>query len=138
MCNFLRKFCILKQFIFHAGYRCQLPPEGPPDGWWSCSSQHCSRECHNGKKVFGISVWWAFCESSDGKWRFWPQQAAHCVGKKKKAIPFFSLRLASVDRPIQYKTCGCKNQAKTYGKNEESLNLVIPRFGDSSFFHVFV
>ena len=97
MCNFLRKVFILKQFMFHAGDRCQLPPDGPPDGGWSCNwfggDRICSRICHNGQKVFGINGWWS-CSYSDGKWSSWSPlatpSAVDCVGKKQKAIPFFS------------------------------------------------
>lgn len=81
--------------MFHAGYRCQLPPEGPPDGWWSCTwnvnSRFCVKQCHSGQKVFGMSVW-SSCSDSDGKWTFWPQQAApdaYCVGKKHTAFLMF-------------------------------------------------
>ncbi|XP_078371420.1 uncharacterized protein LOC144655075 [Oculina patagonica] len=73
--------------IYVGGYRCQLPPEGPPGTSWTCNSfgggKYCSRICPQEEKVFGTNGWW-MCSDSDGKWKFFPQRrpVAHCVGYK--------------------------------------------------------
>lgn len=117
--------------MFHAGYRCQLPPEGPPaDGWWSCTwnfnSRFCVKQCHSGQKVFGMSVSYTSCTDSDGKWRFWPQQAApdaYCVGKKHMAFPTF---FSSVTlNPILLRFLNNKNMQDQYGEQYQIWGFFI-------------
>lgn len=74
--------------VYVGGNRCQLPPEGLPNGWFSCgwtgNTRYCSRKCPDGQKTFGVDGWWS-CSYSDGKWKFWPPPARpvlHCVGYK--------------------------------------------------------
>ena len=74
-----------------SGYRCQVPPEGPPDGSWQCNAfgggHWCVRQCAPGEKPFGASVTWMCHVNVDGKWKRLPpggQPVTHCVGKYYK------------------------------------------------------
>ncbi|XP_078369779.1 uncharacterized protein LOC144653611 [Oculina patagonica] len=79
-----------KIIVLVGGYRCQLPPEGPPGSSWTCNwfgggSRYCARICPQGGKVFGTNGWWMCRSYTDGIWKFishQPRPVAHCVGYK--------------------------------------------------------